>query len=76
MMGSEQDKDNNNKNQEKLGICMNQEGIRTPRYGSMKGKRGRKKLKELREVDGQEKEQQKIKDIFNAGKGKVLPKET
>ena len=54
---------------------MNQEGIRTPNYGSLKVKRGRKSLKELREADGQAKEQQKISDIFNVGKGKVLPKE-
>ena len=53
---------------------MNQEGIRNPRYGKSKVKRGRKSLKELREVEGQAKEQQKISEMFNIGKGKVLPK--
>ena len=38
---------------EQLGISMNQEGIRNPRYGKSKVKRGRKSLKELREVEGQ-----------------------
>ena len=53
---------------------MNQEGIKAPRYGKLKVKRGRKSLKELREVDRQPKEQQKVTQIFNTGKEKVLPK--
>lgn len=74
LMDKEQQKDIHTINQAQLGIFMNQEGIRTPRYGSSKSKRGRKYLKELREADGQDREQQKISDIFNVGKGKVLPK--
>jgi hypothetical protein len=74
LMEKEQHEDINSQNQLQLGICMNQEGIRTPRYGTSKAKRGRKSLKELRAVDGQAREQQKLSDIFNVGKGKVLPK--
>ena len=62
-------------NTEQLGISMNQEGIKVPKYGKVKSKRGRKSLKELREVDGKAKEQQKISEMFNIGKGKILPKE-
>ena len=62
-------------NLEQLGIQMNQEGITSPICGRMRGKRGRKSLKELREADGHNKEQQKIDQIFNIGKGKCLPKE-
>ena len=43
---------NAKENIEKLGILMNQEGIKTPRYGKLKAKRGRKSLKELKEADG------------------------
>ena len=52
-----QDNDTNNNNYEYLGILMNQEGIKVSRCGKMKVKRGSKSLKELREVDGQAKEQ-------------------
>ena len=73
--GGQNDVINNAKdNIEQLGILMNQEGIKAPRYGKTKVKRGRKSLKELKEVDGQAKEQQKISQIFNSGKGKILPK--
>ena len=54
---------------------MNQEGIKNPRYGKSKVKRGKKSLKELREAKGQAKEQQKISEMFHTGKGKVLLKE-
>ena len=60
--------------QQNLGIQENQEGISSPRYGRVKGKRGRKSLKELREVEGLCKEQIKIDNLFNIGKGKGLPK--
>ena len=62
-------------NLDQLGIQMNQEGIKSTICGKMKDKRGRKSLKELREVDGHNKKQQKIDQIFNIGKGKCLPKE-
>jgi hypothetical protein len=52
---------------------MNREGLNSPKYGRAKAKRGRKSLKELREVDRQEKEQQKINQLLNTGKGKFLP---
>ena len=55
---------------------MNQEGLSSPKYGRVKGKRGRKSLKELREVDGLSKEQQKIDQLLNNGKGKCLPKDS
>ena len=54
---------------------MNQERVKSPNFGRAKPKRGRKSLKELREVDGQAYEQQKISKLFNVGKGKILPKE-
>ena len=41
---------------EHLGIQMNQQGLNSPNFGRVKGKRGRKSLKELREVDGQARE--------------------
>ena len=62
-------------NLDKLGIAMNQEGLITPICGKTKQKRGRKSLKELREAAGQVKDQIKIVDILNNGKGKCLPKE-
>ena len=64
------------KNIDQLGIQMNQEGLDSSKCGKEKAKRGRKYLKELREVDDQDREQQKIDQIFNNGKGKCLPKET
>ena len=60
---------------EKIGIAENQEGQKTPMCGKTKQKRGRKSLKELRESARQEKEQAKIFDLLNNGKGKCLPKE-
>ena len=57
-----------------LGIQMNQEGLSSPKYGRSKGKRGRKSLKELREAIGQCRDQQKIDELLNIGKGKCLPK--
>ena len=47
---------NAQENIEQLGILMNQEGINTPKYSRLQAKRGRKSLKELKEVDGQAKE--------------------
>ena len=55
---------------------MNQEGVESPNNGKVKPKRGTKSLKELREVDGQTREQQKISQLFNTWKGKILPKDT
>ena len=60
---------------EQLGLARNQEGFKYPNFGQKKSKRGRKSLKELRELDGKAREQQKINQIFNAGKGKGLPRE-
>ena len=54
---------------------MNQEGLKSSICGKMKGKRGRRSLKELRQVDGHNREQQKIDQIFNNGKGKCLPEQ-
>ena len=54
---------------------MNQEGLKTPICGRTKQKRGRKSLKELREAAGQVKDQTKISELLNNGKGKFLPKE-
>lgn len=48
---------NAQENIEQLGIQMNQEGINSPKCGKVKAKRGRKSLKELREADGQAKDQ-------------------
>jgi hypothetical protein len=62
-------------NMEYLGIQMNQEGLSSPKYGRVKGKRGRKSLKELREAAGLSREQQKIDHLLNNGKGKSLPRE-
>ena len=42
---------------EHLGIQMNQEGLSSPKYGKVKGKRGRRSLKELRVVDRLSREQ-------------------
>ena len=53
---------------------MNQEGRTSPNCGKPKGKRGRKSLKELREFEGLAREQRKIDEILNMGKGKDLPK--
>ena len=39
-------------NIEQLGILTNQEGIKAPRYGKLKVKRGWQSLKELTEADG------------------------
>ena len=58
---------------EQLGIYMSQEGSKSPNCGRIKGKRGRKSLKELREAEGLSKEHQKIDQIFYNGKGKDLP---
>ena len=57
-----------------LGSQMNQEGLSSPKYGRSKGKRGRKSLKELREAIGHCKDQQKIDELLNIGKGKCLPR--
>ena len=61
---------------ETLGIQQNQDSLSSPNFGKSKGKRGRKSLKDLREAEGLSREQQKIDQLFNAGKGKFLPKET
>lgn len=58
----------------KLGIIMNREGIKNPKYDRTKAKRGRKSHKVLKEANGQAKEQQKIGQLLNSGKGKCLPK--
>ena len=60
--------------QQDLDLHMNQEGLSYPKYDRSKGKRGRKSLKELREADGQCREQQKIDNLLNIGKGKCLPR--
>lgn len=57
-----------------MGIAANEDGHNHPKCGKFKGRRGRKSLKELREVAGQAREQKKINDILKAGKGKSLPK--
>ena len=57
-----------------LGLLMNQEGKISPITGKPKGKRGRKSLKELRESKGLAREQRKIDELLNLGKGKCLPK--
>ena len=62
--------------QQELGIEMNQEGLTSPKYGKPKGKRGRRSLKNLREVEGLAREQRKIDEILNIGKGKCLPRST
>ena len=58
-----------------MGIAINQEGLKTPNCGKKKKKWGRKSLKELREATSQAKEQTKIIEILQGGKGKNLPKE-
>ena len=55
---------------------MNQEGLSSPKYNKVKGKRGRRSLKKLRELDGLSREQKKIDHLLNIGKGKYLPKES
>ena len=60
--------------QQELGIFMNQEGRTSPVYGKPKGKRGRRSLKEIRESEGLAREQRKIDELLNTGKGKGLPK--
>ena len=60
-------------NLDHLGIYMYQEGLKSSCCGKVKGKRGRKYLKDLREADGLSREQQKIDQIFYNGKGKFLP---
>ena len=65
----------NEGNIDKLGIAINQEWLKTPICGRTKQKRGRKSLKELREAAGQVKDQTKISELLNNGKGKFLPKE-
>ena len=62
--------------QQELGIEMNQEGLSSPIYGKPKRKRGRSSLKNLREVEGLAREQRKIDEILNIGKGKRLPSST
>ena len=59
--------------QQELGIEMNQEGLTSPKYGKPKRKRGRKSLKDLREIEGLAREQRKIDELLNIGKGKCLP---
>ena len=63
------------KNLEKIGIAVNQEGMKTPICGKSKQKRGRKSLKELGEAAGQVKQKTQILDLLHNGKGKFLPKE-
>ena len=58
-----------------LGILQNLEGNKFPYCGRIPTKRGRKSLKEVREADGNVREQQKIRHLFNKGKGKCLPME-
>ena len=60
-------------NIDQLGICMSQEGPKRPCCGKIKGKRGRKSLKEIREAESHNKDQQKIDHLFHNGKGKHLP---
>ena len=60
-------------NIDQLGICMSQEGPKHPCCGKIRGKRGRKSLKELRESESLNKDQQKIDHLFHNGKGKYLP---
>ena len=60
--------------QQKFGIYMNKEGLASPIYGKPKGKRGRRSLKELRESEGLARDQKKIDELLNTGKGKCLPK--
>ena len=60
-------------NFEQLGICMSQEGPKFPCCGKIRGKRGRKSLKELTESESHNKDQQKIDQLFHNGKGKHLP---
>ena len=52
---------------------MSLDGPKSPCCGKTKGKRGRKTLKELRELEGLNKDQQKMDQIFYNGKGKCLP---
>ena len=61
-------------NLDQLRIQMNQEGIKSHICGKMKGKRGRKSLKELREVDGHNKEQKKMIRFSILGRGSAFPK--
>lgn len=42
----------------------------------MKGKRGKRSLKELMEEDGLSREQQKVDQLLNNGKGKFLLEES
>lgn len=58
-----------------LGIQRNQDSLSSPIFGKIKGKRGRRSLKDLREAEGLSREQQKIDHLFKVGKGKCLPKE-
>ena len=59
----------------RLGISVNKDGLKAPRCGKQKMKRGRKTLIELRSATRQAKNQKNISDILNAGKGKFLPNE-
>ena len=43
---------NAEKDLENLKIQMNQEGLSSPKYGKVKGKRSRRSLKELKEANG------------------------
>lgn len=58
-----------------LGIQKNQVGLCSPNFGKVKGKRGRRSLKDLREFEGLYREQKKIDQLLNIGKGKSLPKQ-
>ena len=60
--------------QQELGLYMNQEGLTSPNFGKPKSKRGRKSLKEIREIEGLARDQRKIDELLNTGKGKSLPK--
>ena len=60
--------------QQEFRICMNQEGLVSLVYGKPKGKRGRKSLKEIRETEGLARDQKKIDELLNTGKGKSLHK--
>ena len=60
--------------QQELGLYMNQEGLTSPNFGKPKRKRVRKSLKEIQEIEGLARDQRKIDELLNTGKGKSLPK--
>lgn len=66
--------DLNNKENETLGIKLSVVDKSTLDCAKFYKKRGRKSLLELRANDGSAEGQVKLTDMFQAGKGKVLPK--